>query len=188
MDTENPRGTGFLACIAYLDGQRPSLVMCRGYYTRSVLVAWNWREGKLTHLWTFDSDDGTPGNRAYRGQGNHNLSVGGCRWRWQRRNCIWGPAVIDDNGEGSLLDGTGTRGCDASFRFWIPTGQDWRSSTFKSDLPMPEQIYGTPEPERSSGKYLRSKRGMMAKGREEPIRSISIRAIEALKVGSMAQV
>ena len=29
---------------------------------------------------------------------------------------------------------------------------------------------------------------MMAKGREEPIRSISIRAIEALKVGSMAQV
>jgi rhamnogalacturonan endolyase len=27
----------FLACIAYLDGERPSLVMCRGYYTRTVL-------------------------------------------------------------------------------------------------------------------------------------------------------
>src|SRR5690606_35337370 len=26
----------FLACIAYLDGKRPSLVMTRGYYTRSV--------------------------------------------------------------------------------------------------------------------------------------------------------
>ena len=33
----------FLACVAYLDGRRPSLVMCRGYYTRAVLAAWNWR-------------------------------------------------------------------------------------------------------------------------------------------------
>lgn len=32
----------FLACVAYLDGQRPSLDMCRGYYTRAVLAAWNW--------------------------------------------------------------------------------------------------------------------------------------------------
>ena len=40
----------FLACVAYLDGQRPSLVMCRGYYTRAVLAAWNWREGKLTNV------------------------------------------------------------------------------------------------------------------------------------------
>ena len=41
----------------------------------AVLVAWDWRDGKLTRRWTFDSDDGTPGNRAYRGQGNHSLSV-----------------------------------------------------------------------------------------------------------------
>ena len=59
----------FLACVAYVDGKRPSLVMCRGYYTRTVLAAWNWREGKLSKVWTFDSDDGTRGNRAYRGQG-----------------------------------------------------------------------------------------------------------------------
>ncbi len=66
----------FLAAIAYLDGQRPSLVMCRGYYDRAVLAAWNWRGGVLTNIWTFDSKDGTPGNDAYSGQGNHNLSVG----------------------------------------------------------------------------------------------------------------
>ena len=47
----------FLAAIAYLDGKTPSLIMTRGYYTRSVLTAWNFRDGKLQHLWTFDSDD-----------------------------------------------------------------------------------------------------------------------------------
>ncbi len=54
----------FLACVAYLDGRLPSLVVARGYYTRAVLVAWDWRGGRLSHRWTFDSDDGSPGNRA----------------------------------------------------------------------------------------------------------------------------
>jgi rhamnogalacturonan endolyase len=89
----------FLACIAYLDGERPSVVMCRGYYTRSVLAAWNWRDGKLTHLWTFDSDDGTPGSRPYRGQGNHNLSVGDVD-RDGKDEIVYGACTIDDDGKG----------------------------------------------------------------------------------------
>jgi rhamnogalacturonan endolyase len=96
----------FLACVAYLDGERPSLVMCRGYYTRSVLAAWNWREGKLHHVWTFDSDDGTPGNEAYRGQGNHNLSVGDVD-NDGRDEIIYGACVIDDNGTGLYSTGFG---------------------------------------------------------------------------------
>jgi rhamnogalacturonan endolyase len=104
-------GTGnrldrFLACVAYLDGERPSLVMTRGYYARSVLAAWNWRNGRLTHLWTFDSDDGTPENRKYRGQGNHNLSVADVDADG-KDEIVYGAAVIDDNGRGLYSTGLG---------------------------------------------------------------------------------
>ena len=91
----------FLACVAYLDGGRPSLVMCRGYYTRAVLAAWNWRDGKLTPVWTFDSDDGTEGNRDYRGQGNHGVAVGeGRKADAYRRVGIWGQSER----QGRMLD------------------------------------------------------------------------------------
>ncbi|HKQ73298.1 MAG TPA: rhamnogalacturonan lyase [Blastocatellia bacterium] len=94
----------FLAAIAYLDGKRPSLVMCRGYYTRSVLVAWNWRDGKLTRVWTFDSAD--EGNKGYAGQGNHNLSVGDVDGDG-RDEIVYGACVIDDNGKGLYTTGLG---------------------------------------------------------------------------------
>jgi rhamnogalacturonan endolyase len=113
-DDNGNRVDRFLACIAYLDGERPSLVMCRGYYTRAVLAAWNWRDGKLTHLWTFDSDachepaerDGTPGNREYRGQGNHNLSVADIDGDG-KDEIVYGACAIDHDGKGLYSTGLG---------------------------------------------------------------------------------
>src|SRR5262249_16045844 len=99
----------FLACVAYLDGVRPSVVMCRGYYTRTVLVAWNWRDGKLTRVWTFDSDDGTPGNRAYRGQGDHSLSVGDVDGDG-KDEIIYGARCIGPDGKGLYSTGLGPGG------------------------------------------------------------------------------
>jgi rhamnogalacturonan endolyase len=96
----------FLACVAYLDGVRPSVVMCRGYYARAVLAAWNWRDGRLTRVWTFDSDDGTPGHRAYRGQGNHNLAVGDVDGDG-KDEIVYGACVIDDDGKGLYSTGLG---------------------------------------------------------------------------------
>jgi rhamnogalacturonan endolyase len=96
----------FLACIAYLDGIRPSLVMCRGYYTWTWLVAWDWRKGQLTCRWTFNSRDGTAGNLAYEGQGNHNLSVGDVDGDG-RDEIIYGACAIDDDGRGLYSTGLG---------------------------------------------------------------------------------
>ncbi len=105
-DRTGNRVDRFLACIAYLDGRRPSLVMCRGYYTRTVLAAWNFRDGKLTNIWTFDSDDGTAGNKKYRGQGNHNLSVADVDGDG-KDEIIYGACAIDDDGRGLYSTGLG---------------------------------------------------------------------------------
>ena len=95
----------FLACVAYLDGRLPSLVMCRGYYTQTVLAAWDWRGGKLTSRWVFDSD-ASEDNRKYRGQGNHNLSVADVDGDG-RDEIVYGAMVIDDNGTGLYSTGWG---------------------------------------------------------------------------------
>lgn len=95
-DSYGNRVDRFLACIAYLDGKRPSLVMCRGYYTRTVLVAWDWRNNRLVRRWTFDSNKGYS---SYAGQGNHNLSVADVD-NDGRDEIIYGSCTIDDNGTG----------------------------------------------------------------------------------------
>lgn len=96
-DTKANRSDRYLACVAYLDGVRPSVVMCRGYYTRTVLAAFDWDGKQLTQRWVFDSND--EGNGDYAGQGNHNLRVGdvdgdGCD------EIIYGSMAVDNNGKG----------------------------------------------------------------------------------------
>lgn len=94
----------FLAGIAYLDGKHPSLIMARGYYTRTVITAYNWREGQLSEVWTFDSN--TPGLSGYAGQGNHNLSVADVDGDG-KDEIIYGACAIDNNGQGLYTTGLG---------------------------------------------------------------------------------
>lgn len=101
-DNYGNRVDRFLAAVAYLDGERPSLVMARGYYTRSVLAAYNWRNGQLTKQWIFDSN--TAGNSGYAGQGNHNLSVADVDGDG-RDEIVYGAMAVDDNGRGLYTTG-----------------------------------------------------------------------------------
>jgi rhamnogalacturonan endolyase len=94
----------FLACIAYLDGVHPTLVMCRGYYTRTVLAAWDLKNKELKPRWVFDSD--TPGNKKFGGQGNHNLSVTDVDSDG-KDEIVYGQMTIDDNGQGLYTTGIG---------------------------------------------------------------------------------
>lgn len=73
-DSYGNRVDRFIAAVAYLDGSKPSLVMGRGYYTRLVRVAWDWRNNTLSQRWIFDSN--TSGNSTYAGMGNHQMTVG----------------------------------------------------------------------------------------------------------------
>jgi rhamnogalacturonan endolyase len=103
-DRKANRSDRFLACVAYLDGIRPSVVMCRGYYTRTVLAAFDWDGRELKQRWVFDSN--TPGWESYAGQGNHNLRVAdvdgdGCD------EIIYGSCTIDNDGKGLYSTGMG---------------------------------------------------------------------------------
>lgn len=98
------RSERYLAAVAYLDGRHPSVVMCRGYYTRSVLAAFDWDGKRLTSRWVFDTDSARWAS--YAGQGNHNLRVAdvdgdGCD------EITYGSCAIDHDGTGLYNTGFG---------------------------------------------------------------------------------
>lgn len=112
-DAYGNRCDRFLACIAFLDGQRPSLVTCRGVYGRTVLVAWDWRENQLTRRWTFDSGISQPPfaeASPFSGMGGHSLSVGDVDGDGQDE-IVYQAMVVDDDGTG--LYSTGLRHGDS---------------------------------------------------------------------------
>jgi rhamnogalacturonan endolyase len=112
-DSYGNRCDRFLACVAYLDGKRPSLVMCRGVYGRTVMAAWDWREHVLTQRWVFDSGISYPpyaDASPYSGMGGHSLSVADVDGDG-RDEIVYHAMVVDDDGQG--LYSTGLRHGDA---------------------------------------------------------------------------
>jgi rhamnogalacturonan endolyase len=114
-DADGNRVDRFLAGVAYLDGRLPSVLMARGYYGRTVIAAWDWRQGALTSRWVFDSGSApppypNPAASPFSGQGNHSLSVVDVDADG-RDEIVYGSMVVDDNGRG--LFSTGLRHGDA---------------------------------------------------------------------------
>nr|WP_274323151.1 PKD domain-containing protein [Halosimplex aquaticum] len=86
----------FLAGTAYLDGERPSIVFTRGYYEKTMLAAWDFRQDELELRWIFDSDDGHP---EYEGVGAHSLATADVDGDG-KDEIVFGGAVIDHDGTG----------------------------------------------------------------------------------------
>ena len=97
-DNYGNRVDRFLGGVAYLDGRRPSAVFSRGYYTRAVVAAWDYRDGQLTSRWVFDTNN--EGAEA-RGQGAHLFSV----------------ADVDEDGKDDIIYGAATIGSDGHLMY-----------------------------------------------------------------------
>ncbi|MDE6556675.1 MAG: Por secretion system protein, partial [Duncaniella sp.] len=101
------RSERYLAGVAYLDGEHPSAVMCRGYYTHSYLWAVDFDGSKLTERWLHASTE--KGKGAY-GEGAHSLTIGDVDGDG-KDEIVYGAASIDH--DGSLLYRTGAGHGDA---------------------------------------------------------------------------
>ncbi len=88
----------------YLDGQKPSIFLGRGIYTRHKFVAFdvNSTTHELVQRWRWDCNSPGP----WYGQGYHNYSIADVDWDG-RDEIIFGSMVIDDNGLGLSTTGLG---------------------------------------------------------------------------------
>jgi len=101
-DSYGNRVDRFLAGTAYVSGSHPSIIMARGYYTRSVITAWDYANRTLTRRWTFDSNNA---GSAWTGKGNHQLSIADVD-NDGRDEIMYGSMAVDDNGSGLWQNNT----------------------------------------------------------------------------------
>lgn len=102
-DAKGNRIDRFLGAVAYLDGKTSSVIMSRGYYTRTAIAAWDYKDKKLSLRWLFDTESSEE-NKKFRGQGNHNLSIADVD-NDGKDEIIFGAMTVDDNGK--VLNSTG---------------------------------------------------------------------------------
>jgi rhamnogalacturonan endolyase len=105
-DNTGNRVDRFLGGAGYFDGKNPSILICRGYYAKTVLEAWNYRDGKLSRLWKFDTSADGGRYRKYEAQGNHNLRIGDIDGDG-KDEITYGAILIDHDGTPGYHTGLG---------------------------------------------------------------------------------
>lgn len=106
----------FLSGVGYFDGEHPSAVFARGYYTRTTITTLDWDGETLSERWQVDSghvpltnpfndgphgrDGSDPEFATITTQGDHSLSTADVDGDG-RQELVYGSATIDD--DGSLL-------------------------------------------------------------------------------------
>ncbi len=71
-DGTSNRSGRFLGAVATLDGETPSALIVRGYYSRTTIAAYTIKDNKLVETATFDSED-YENHYDYENRGNHNM-------------------------------------------------------------------------------------------------------------------
>ena len=79
----------------YLDGEKPSLFIGRGIYTRTVMRTYDIVDKKIKLRWEFSSDN----NPTYFGQGNHNYTIADTDGDGYDE-IVWGSMCVDHDGKG----------------------------------------------------------------------------------------
>ena len=103
-DGRGNRSERYLAGVGYFSGEKASAVFCRGYYTRTVIAAFDWDGKTLTNRWTFDTNDKKWSS--YAGQGNHNLRIADVDGDG-KDEITYGSMAVDDDGTGLYNTGFG---------------------------------------------------------------------------------
>ena len=81
--------------VAYLDGKTPSLLVCRGTYTKMFIDAYNLVGNQLVKVWGWCGDDETPQVRGQGFHGMHAYDVDGDGFD----EIIFGDAALDHDGK-----------------------------------------------------------------------------------------
>ena len=111
-DAYGNRVDRFLSATAYLDGENPTAIFARGYYTRTCVTAYDFVDingdgtgDKLKVRWAFDTKN-EPNGKDLEAQGNHGLSVNDVDGDG-RDEIIYGAIVLDHDGSLKFSTGLG---------------------------------------------------------------------------------
>lgn len=94
------RASHFLLSTAYLNGETPSIVMVRGAWDAVKVAAWDYKGGKFTELWQYDSGNHEDYDNMFNA-GCHSMAV----------------ADVDFDGKDEILSGAGAVDDDGSFMY-----------------------------------------------------------------------
>lgn len=89
--------------VACLDGERFSLLVARGTYTRMIVHAWDLIDGKLVRRWIWDGDRETPRIRGQGAHGMHTVDLDGDG----RDEIVLGSVVLKSDGTTLWSNGMG---------------------------------------------------------------------------------